>query len=490
MELSLNQQQKQTLRLAMTPQLQQALRLLQLPTAELEQLVLEEALQNPFLEIPGELDDETESDYTEQSDADAESVESSAGDDALEKTLHTPEESEAHFDEVDVDWSQVYDDSEPPTYTHRDEDENEFSLEERVSARESLHDNLLWQFRLRTTDPRQREIGEYIIGNLDDDGYLRVPIDEIAKATNASPSEVEDVLRIVQSLEPAGVGARSLAECLEIQLRRKRIDDPLPYEIVRKYLPEAQKKNIRKIVQATHTDEEKVREALRIIASLDPRPGYAYGDPVPSYIQPDVIVKKIDDDYFVYVDEGRLAGLRISPRYRKLLEDGSSLSKDERKFASEKFKSALWWLKNLARRNNTLLKVTEAIMQHQRDFLDKGINHLKPLTLRQIADVVGMHESTVARVTNGKYVETPRGIFELKYFFTRGLQSDTGEDTSNATVRQMIADLIKDEDPSEPLSDQKIVDLLKEKGINVARRTVAKYRDQLGILPSRLRKKV
>jgi RNA polymerase sigma-54 factor len=338
---------------------------------------------------------------------------------------------------------------------------------------------------------RLRELAERLIGYLDEDGYLRVPLEEIAQESGCSLPELEEALRLVQSLDPPGIGARSLAECLEIQLRHRRVDDPLAYEIVRKYLPELQKKNIKKLAKQLGAEEERVRNLVNLITSLEPKPGYAYSTTPPAYIRPDVIVRRIDNDYYVFVDDGLLSDLRISPTYRRLLEEPNRLgNEEERKFAREKLKAAQWLVKNINRRKNTLLRVAQAIVDHQREFFDKGINYLKPLTLRQIAEEVGMHESTVARVTSGKYIDTPRGTFEMKYFFSRGLPSDSGEEASNRTVKQMIAELIENDDPNNPMSDQRIVELLKEKGINIARRTVAKYREQLGILPSRLRKKV
>ncbi len=494
MAISLHQVQKLTQRLAMTPLMQQALHLLQLPNAELEQLVREEAIQNPFLEIKGEIDD----DDVENEGADQASPALQTGD------VLTPElaassssdsaEDEPHFEDVDVPWDDVYDDSYPaasPRSLIGDSDEEERDLEDFVAASESLTDSLRWQVRMLPASEKLRNIAEYLVGCLDDDGYIRVPLEEIARDTGSSVEEVEEALRLVQSLDPPGIGARSLSECLEIQLRRRGIDDPLVYEIVRHFLPELQNKNFKKISKCLGVSEDRLREILAVIGTLEPKPGHAFSTKPPQYIRPDVIVKRLDGDYYVFVDDGLLSDLRISPTYRRMLEQGEAfISETEQKFAREKLKSAQWLVRNLARRKNTLQRVAEAIVEHQKEFFDKGISYLKPLTLREIAERVGMHESTVARVTSGKYMETPRGTFEMKYFFSRGLQSDTGEDASNRTVKQMIADMIESEDPQAPLSDQKIAQLLKKKGINIARRTVAKYREQLGILPSRLRKTV
>ncbi len=499
MAISLHQVQKLTQRLAMTPLMQQALHLLQLPTAELEQMVLEEATQNPFLEVTGEIDDEElapgdqESVSAGESEVSQEDVESQSNDEEGEKSVYSKEET-AHFDDVDVEWESVYDDSYPipsRSIVGCEGDEEERDLEDFVAAPQSLRDNLLFQVRLLPIGDKVRAIAEYIVQALDDDGYLRVPLDDIAKDLRVPTEEVEKALSYVQTLEPPGIGARSLAECLEIQLRHRRVDDPLAYRLVREHLKDVMNKNVKKIAKDLKIDEEKVRELIGLISDLEPSPGRAYSTEAPHYIRPDIIVKKIDDDYYIYVDDGILSGLRISPRYKRVAEEAEKLPREEdRKFVREKLKSAEWLIRNLERRKNTLLRVAQAILEHQRDFLDKGISHLKPLTLREVADVVGMHESTIARVTSGKYIETPRGTFDMKFFFSRGIQSDSGEDASNTTVKQLIADLIEKEDPSNPLSDQRIVEILKKKGINLARRTVAKYREQLGILPSRLRKKV
>ncbi|MCX7624791.1 MAG: RNA polymerase factor sigma-54, partial [Candidatus Sumerlaeaceae bacterium] len=449
------------------------------------------AKQNPFLEIKGEIEDETAGQDGEQGAALSilEGGEVQAGPTGTEQDSDT-----GHFEDVDVNWDEVYDENVVPPfsrYSVRDSDEEEHDLEDYVAAPTSLFDNLRWQLQVMGAPERIKKVAEHIIGCLDEDGYLRVPLEEIAQQTNSSVEEVEEALRLVQALEPAGIGARSLAECLEIQLRQRRVDDPLAYEIVRHHLLELPKKNVKKLAKLLGADEEHVRKVVALITTLEPKPGYAFSTRAPMYIRPDVIVKRVDDDYYVFVDDGVLSELRISPTYSRLMEAENSLDAEkDRKFVREKFKAAQWLVRNLARRKNTLLRVARAIVDYQREFFDKGINFLKPLTLRQVAEAVGMHESTVARVTTGKYMETPRGTFEMKYFFSRGLQNESGEEASNRTVKQMIAELIENDDPNSPMSDQQIVEALKRKGINIARRTVAKYREQLGILPSRLRKKV
>ncbi len=519
MAITIQQVQKQTQKLAMTPLMQQSLQLLQMPALELEQMALQEIEQNPFLEIAEDVEDdqasveedlaaglESGSAEVEVDDKSSEGAEEplpdpsvvaddSSGlpseDEDKEEGVGAPGEAEvAHFDDVDVNWDECYDDADSPVYYARSSDEEEHDLEDYVAARPDLRQQLKWQLQMSVATDAERRIGEYIIGNLDSDGYLRVPIEEIAADLECKPQDVEKVLKLIQTFDPPGVAARSLEECLEIQLRNRKVKDPLAYEIVRKHLNYVKNKRIRALAQKLGVSEDRVAQVVNLISSLDPKPGARVQQDTVPYVEPDVIVKKIDDDYYIFVNEGRLSGLRLNGYYRTLLQSKDAFSEEERKFALEKFKAAVWLLKNLERRKATLLRVTQAIMEHQRGFLEHGVSALKPLTLRQIADEVGMHESTIARVTSGKYVETPRGLFELKYFFTRGVQQDSGEELSNETVRQLIKELVESEDPANPLSDQAIVAILRKRGINIARRTVAKYRAQLGILPSRLRKTI
>ena len=337
---------------------------------------------------------------------------------------------------------------------------------------------------------RDRQIGEYIIGSIDEDGYLRIPLEEVAGETGCTPSEAEAVLRVVQGFDPVGVGARDLAECLILQLEARGEKDPLIFRIVGEHLDMLQKKKFREIARELQVDEDLVRAVFHKISHLEPMPGRSRTAAEVRYALPDVVVRKVDEDYVVFMNEGRTAGLRLNQYYRQLLSSPDAFSSQEKEFAQEKLKSAVWLLRNIEKRKSTILKVSEAIMDFQREFLDKGTPGLRPLTLREIAEVVGMHESTVARVTTGKYIDTPRGVYELKYFFSPGLQTDTGEDASSTSIKEMLNQMVAAEDPRRPLSDQRLAEMLQERGITIARRTVAKYREQLRILSAKLRKQV
>jgi RNA polymerase sigma-54 factor len=347
---------------------------------------------------------------------------------------------------------------------------------------------------------------------------LRKPLDEvlelpptelvlhvIAGRLGTDPDTVFDVLEVIHDFEPTGVGARDLAECLRLQCEERGIRNRLLYRILDEYLGDLQQKRFREIARAIDVPEADVVEVFQIISRLDPKPGLSKTKDSARYITPDVYVKKVDDRYMYFLNEGDAGRLRIASHYRRMaLRDrkrgrpddtppasgGDNGNNPHASYANEKYKNAVWLIKNIEKRKSTVLRVTEAIMNYQSDFLEHGIEHLRPLTLRNIAEVVGMHESTIARVTTGKYVETPRGIFELKFFFSSGLETDEGEDASSRSIKELLTQMIQGEDPRRPLSDQKIADMLKSKGINIARRTVAKYREQLKILPAKLRKQV
>ncbi len=499
MALSLSQVQKQTQRLIMTPQMQQSIQLLQMSAQELEQLTSEEVMENPFLEIAedteGEGDQKTENadqaqpseesiiDFTYSSPEDEQRSELSA-----DKTAEAAADQE-HFSDVDVNWEDFYDDSDSRVYTPSEPQEEERDFADFVAFRENLYDSLNWQLHVSALEKDQVHIGEYIIGNLDDDGYLRVPIEELAEDLKVDAQEVENVLRVIQTFDPVGVGARNLAECLRIQLESRGVKDRITLGIVEHHLDLLQKKKFKEIAREVKIDEAKVRDVFHQISHLEPKPGRSGNSEDVKYIQPDVFVKKVDDDYMIYLNEGKTSGLRINRYYRQLLQQ-TEFSSKEKEFAMEKYKSAIWLIKNIEKRKSTILKVSEAVMQFQRDFLEKGTSGLRPLTLKEVAEVVGMHESTVARVTTNKYIETPRGIFELKYFFSPGLETESGVDASSTSIKAMLAEMISSENPKKPYSDQKLAELIRARGINIARRTVAKYREQMKILSAKMRKEV
>ncbi len=523
-QLSLKHEQKLQQRLVMTPQMQQSIKLLQMTTQELEQLATLEVMENPFLELveEGEEDEADRGQAEEVPDdpggEDGESLEEAPGgdegkaegddqpdtmvpsQDAIGETSEPenpapdigdfdPAQAE-HFSDVDVNWDDFYDGAENHVYTARDPDEEERDFQEFVAPPQSLYDTLRWQLHVSGLTTAEQAIGEYIIGSIDDDGYLRISLDEVAAATRCTVAEVGRVLRIVQTFDPPGVGARNLAECLRIQLEAQGEKDPLVLRVVDDFLDLLHKKKFREIAKAIGVDESRINAVSHRIARLEPIPGRSRSSDEARYVIPDVTVREIDGRYMILLNEGRVSGLRLNGYYRELLSTGAGFSDAEKEFAQDKLKSAVWLLRNIERRKSTILKVSEAVMDFQRDFLDKGTKGLRPLTLKQIAEVVGMHESTVARVTTGKYIDTPRGIYELKYFFSPGLETASGEDASSTSIKEMLAQMIAAENPRRPLSDQKLTDMLQEKGITIARRTVAKYREQLKILTAKLRKQV
>jgi RNA polymerase sigma-54 factor len=499
MALSLQQVQKQTHKLVMTQQMQQSIQLLQMSSLDLEQLADQEMIQNPFLEIAedSEVEEESTRESPEEAPTDTSDArpEASAGDGAGDSQPAAPESETPigegeHFSNVDVNWDEYYDDSECRTYTPREAPGEEPDFEAFVAVRESLYHRLKWQLHVALLDKHDLEIGEYIIGNIDDDGYLRVSVEELAVDLDRDSADVERVLRLIQTFEPVGVGARNLSECLRIQLENGGVKDALVYEIVSNHLGNLQRKNLKDIARELKIDEARVREIFHLISHLEPKPGRATSADEVKYIQPDVVVKKVDDEYMIFLNEGRTSGLRISRYYRDMLQSKDTFAGKEREFAQEKFKAAVWLIRNIEKRKSTILKVTEAIMDFQKDFLEKGTSGLRPLTLKEIAEVVGMHESTVARVTTAKYVETPRGIFELKYFFSPGLGTSSGEEASSTSIKEILGQLIAAESPRKPLSDQKLSELIQQRGVSIARRTVAKYREQLQILPAKLRKQI
>jgi RNA polymerase sigma-54 factor len=490
MALTLDQVQKQVQRLVMTPQMQQSIKLLQLNSLELEQLAEQQMRDNPFLELSEDEGISTpETALMASSPANlSPSPESSAS--PSETSEAKPQDLEKQpetFDKVDADWEELYDDAENKVYYQKEAYEEE-DFTEYTQKGTSLSEHLIRQLKLSALSGRDLEIGEDIIGNLDENGYLRSSLEEISQNLNVPLEQAEDVLDVIQSFDPPGIAARNLAECLRLQLEDQNVRDSKIYILIDEHLENLQKKKFKEIAREMDVSREWVINAFHRISKLEPKPGRLYNREEPYYITPDVIAKKINGKYIYFLNEGRSSNLRINSYYQQLLNNNSHLSKEEKAFALEKYRGAIWFLKNIEKRKLTILRITEAILNCQNEFLEKGIKFLKPLTLREIAEAVEMHESTVARVTTGKYVETPRGTYELKFFFSSGLETQNGESTSSTSVKEIISRIIQGESPNKPLSDQKISKLLEDKGIKIARRTVAKYREQLKILPAKLRK--
>ena len=469
----------QTQKLIMTPRLQQALKLLQVPTLELQQILKQEVLQNPLLEEVDEVTDQEDIDREDSADE------------------QNNEESEDPAEEDPIDWSEyLQDGSLDRTYTPPSETSMEF-LEKVPVTRTTLAENLIEQLHLiDRLPPDQLRIAEFLVGSLDDRGWLVTPVDAVAEALGATVEEVERVLVLVQALEPAGVGARDLRECLLIQLDARKERDGLAWQMIHDHFDHLVNRRFPEIARLLKVSVLDVQTAADGIASLHPRPGTLVSAEDPKYVVPDLLVERVDDEYVVMLNDRNVPRLRISSAYESVIAasrrraDATTEQKQTREYIQGKLASAKWLIQTIEQRRKTMIKVMNCIVREQREFFDKGIAFLRPLTLAAVARQIDMHESTVSRVCNGKYAQTPRGVFELKFFFSSGLQTDDGDDVSARTARDIIRNLIEEEDKKEPLSDQRIAELLHEKGLQIARRTVAKYREQLQILPARLRRRV
>lgn len=455
----------QTQKLLMTPELRQAITILQLSSLELCDYIEQELLNNPLL-------DKEEDEYTAFSE------------DGMRV-------DEGKMNEDTIEWEEYLQDYFDWDFLRfpKERKEEETSFENFVSANQTLQEYLLMQLRLAAADKKIFKIGEFLIGNLDKNGYLTVSVQEAARILRVREEEVEEALKVVQTLDPPGVGARNLQECLLIQVEQKGIKDPNLYELIKHHLKDLAEARYTRIAEKLNVPLSKVQELKDIVLSLDPKPARNFSSANEiQYVIPDAVIEKVGNEYVVIMNDSVTPRLSINPYYRSLLmsEDKESLTS---KFLTRKLEAALWLIKSLEQRRMTLYKVIKAIVEVQREFLDKGISGLKPLTLKQIADVVGVHESTVSRAISGKYVQTPRGVFELKFFFQNGLENENGSSTCAETIKKMLKEMISNEDPYNPLSDQMIADDLKKKGIRISRRTVAKYREQLGIPSSAKRKR-
>ena len=479
MALELRQELRLTQQLVMTPQLQQAIKLLQLCRLELLDAINEEIEENPLLEeVPAEVD---------------------AGSDAGGEPIIAPSEppplepvSIEETAQADIDWSNYLGEYNAPGYVHFEAEKREVpEYENFVARRESLNEHLMWQLLLSLPSRRDERIGSAIIGNLNKDGYLQATLDEIATLTEADTSEVESVLGKMQSFDPLGVCARDLSECLLIQVRQLGLQDSIVVQIIRNHLKHLENKNYKAISRALGVSLDDVFSAVEIITRMEPKPGRQFSDEEPQYISPDVFVYKVGDEFVIVLNEDGMPKLRISSFYKEALSNrGKEFAGHTRDYIKNKLRSAVWLIRSIHQRQRTIYKVVESIIRFQRDFLEKGLAYLKPMVLRDVAGDIGMHESTVSRVTTNKYVHTPQGIFELKFFFNSSISRFNGEAIASASVKEKIRQIIESEDPTKPYSDKKMVEILKSSNINIARRTVAKYREMLGVLPSNKRKNI
>jgi RNA polymerase sigma-54 factor len=473
--------------LKINPRLYQAMDLLYMPLLDLQQHLKQELLNNPFLDLVE--DDEEETDET---------------DEEIEVVSEEPEKPEKD----EIDWEEILLDG-FDTAGHREEREEREHFEPVTVETRDLGDHLSDQLALLELTPRQSLIGDEFIGNVNDDGYLAASVQEIVNGLNDmarqaaeqagrdirddmlyTETEGEEMLGIIQTLDPPGVAARDLKECLLLQLREAGLQQSVPYRLVRDCFEELINHRWSEISKRFGISATDVQAAADEIAKLDPKPGLRYSARSDNYIIPDLVVDKIDDRYHVFLNDANLPRLKLSKAYQDIARDKKKFDGENKEFISSKLNSANWMIQAIEQRRQTMLKVMNYIVERQREFFEKGVQYLKPLTLREVAEVISMHESTVSRVTNEKYVQTPRGVLPLKFFFSSGLATAAGEDVSARGIKAQLQKLVEDEDPKHPLTDQAIVNILRETGVQIARRTVAKYRDQLGVLPARMRKRV
>ena len=484
MALEIRQVQRLAQQLVMTPQLQQAIKLLQLSRVELEELISQELQENPTLEEgPPE---EKEGGQETAVAGEAEISETALPE--VKRELSTADKIGT------LDWQEYIDTHSNSVHgsltaeASRDDDDGPPSWENTLTKKTSLEDHLVWQLRMSRLTEREEAIGSYMIGNLDEHGYLGISLEEVCQATEAAAEETERVLKQIQFFDPVGVAARDLRECLLVQLENLGLGDSLAARIVSAHLHQLENKRYDRLARDLGVSVEDIVDAAHLIASLEPRPARGFEEEEIRTIIPDVSVEKITEEYVVFLNDEGIPRLRVSSLYRRLAGQEGEEEASARQYLQEKVRAATWLIKSIQQRQQTLYRVTQSIFKFQRDFLDLGVRHLKPMVLKDVAEDIGMHESTVSRATANKYVHTPQGLFELKYFFQSGLKSGNGEDVASESVKDKIRSIISTEDPKRPHSDQYIAGLLSQESIDIARRTVAKYREAMGILPSSKRR--
>jgi len=480
MALELRQQLKLSQQLVMTPQLQQAIKLLQLSRMELIDLVQQELEENPVLEEGVELEpvepSEIEEIHSDQASQENQVEEVKADEEGMN----------------DIDWQtylEGYNLGGTVASSYEDDEERP-SYENLLTKKNTLVDHLMWQLTLTRLSDVETRIATEIIGNIDEDGYLMASLEEIAAAAGTDTDAVDKTLKVVQEFDPPGVAGRSLQECLLLQVRQLGMEGSLVEDILRDHIGELETRKYQVIAKALGVHLDEILAAAKIISSLDPRPGSPFGSEDVHYITPDIFVYKIGGEYVVVLNDEGLPNLRINSFYRSALSGASEVDEKAGEYIQEKMRGAVWLIKSIHQRQRTIYKVAKSIIKFQREFFDKGIEYLKPLVLRDVANDIDMHESTISRVTTNKYMQTPGGLFELKYFFNSGISTTGGDSVASESVKSRIKEIIAGENPKKPYSDQKIVLLLKENGIDIARRTVTKYREMLGVGSSTERKRL
>jgi len=484
MVIRFEQVQRMTQKLILSPQMQQAIKLLQLPLLQLQQVIRQEMMQNPVLEEELLEEEEEEEKKEREQQEEAEAEDKAPKDDT----------SELNFDEefnrllqIDEEWKEYFRQSGSyRSYSEEDEEKRRF-LESSVVKPETLQENLLNQLGVALLDENEKKICEAIVGDIDDNGYLQSSIEDIAQRIGVPLEEVARMLALIQTLSPVGVGARNVRECLLIQINRLGITDPLIIAIVDKHLEDLSEKKYRQVARALKVPPLLIQKAAELIATLEPKPGRVFSAELAHYITPDVFIEKASGEYNIILNDDRIPRLRISNTYRQMIENPTT-DKTTKTYIRDKIKGGQWLIRNINQRQTTIYNISSELVKRQKEFFDEGVNHLRPLTMQEVADSIGMHESTVSRAIANKYIQTPHGLFDMKYFFSSGVDSQVGGSVSVNTIKSMIQQMTGAEDPKNPLSDQQIIDTLAAKGMRLARRTITKYRKELKIPSSNLRR--
>ncbi|MBD3168635.1 MAG: RNA polymerase factor sigma-54 [candidate division Zixibacteria bacterium] len=461
----------------LAPQLIQSLKMLQVPILKLEQMIRHELAINPMLEEKAQLE-ETDLEHEE-----------SLQDDEPQKDEPVDSES-SKLDEID--WESYFEDEMDYTQNYRSgsfEKADEDNMGRTAVFEKNIYQHLLEQLNFTRLENTEHLIGEFIIGNIDESGFLTMDVSEIAEALSVSERQVWEVLSAIQGFDPAGVGARNLREALLIQLNNNEMIGTLPYLIVVHYFDRLDKLSHSQLARYLKVPQERIEKAFEDIRQLVPKPALGRFSKPAAPVIPDLIVDRIDDDFIIYNNDRNIPRLQVSTAYREMLKKDKKDAGETKKYIKEKLDQARWLINSINQRRSTMLKVMNAIVENQKEFFMHGESHLKPLRMEEIADEVSMNVATISRVANDKYVQTPMGVFEIKYFFNSGVSKDDGEELTKRTVKSKIEEIINEEDPSKPLPDQKIKELLEKDGINIARRTVSKYREELKIMPARFRKR-
>ena len=459
MKLGYNLALEQVQKLIMTPELRQAIQLLQFTSQELSEYIKQEIEKNPLLEL--------------------------ASNDMEHESIEVYDVQREEFD-----WKEFlenYDDISYRSEFYRED--KEYNYENVVKQSSSLKEHLLFQLNVANLDNVDLNIGKAIIENIDDNGYLSVDISQIADDLGVTPERAENVLYVIQTFDPTGVGSRNLTECLLLQVQEDKMNDPKIEHIIKNHLEDLAYNRLAKVAKELEMDLKEVQKIYDYIRTLEPKPGRAFGDHLSNvkYIILDIYVEVVDGEYIITLNEITAPKLNINKYYREMIRKG--LDSDASEYLQEKLSQALWIIRSIEQRRMTIYNVVKSILKFQKDFFEKGEKALKPLTLKEVAEDINMHESTVSRAINGKYMQTPRGLFELKYFFSSGFSTNQGQDISSTSIKAIIKEIIEEENPKKPLSDQKISDILKKRGIDISRRTVAKYRDELRIPSSSMRRR-